>query len=103
MYWFWVPLCIAYYAFYAWMSKQQNEQGGWGIAMLLANALFPLWIIVSRYSKNLLFDGMLYDSLLSVTYVVTLICLGAHSRLTHIQWTGIVLAMAGLVIFRWER
>lgn len=88
----WVPIVIAYYACYSWMSKKNNDYGGkWLLIMFVYGALWPGWIVVSRISKRLLFDGMLFDNLMFLTYVVTLMALGAHGKFTTHQWIGLFL------------
>jgi len=90
----WVPLVVVYYIVYSWLSKQNNEFGGkWLWIALIWGAICPMWIVVSRLSKNLLFDGMLYDNLMFLTYVCTMIFLGAHARLVIHQWFGLSLVV----------
>jgi len=99
----WVPIVIVYYSILAWMSKQNNEFGGkWMYIMYIYGVVWPGWIIISRISKRLLFDGMLYDNIMFITYSVTMIFLGAHSKLTTHQWIGLGLVIIGSVMLRVE-
>lgn len=99
----WVPTVVVYYVGYSWLSKQNNDIGGkWFWFMFAYGAACPLWLIVSRISKNLLFDGVLYDNLMFLTYVGAMIFLGAHARMTAHQWVGLGLVVLGSVLLRWE-
>jgi cytochrome c biogenesis protein CcdA len=100
-YLWWVPCAVVYYGIYSWMSKQNNDIGGKWIWFAFAwGAVCPLWIVVSRISKNLLFDGMLYDNLMFLTYVGTMLFLGAGAKLAAHQWLGLAMIVAGSVLIR---
>lgn len=97
----WVPIVIIYYAFFSWFTKQNNELGGnWTFVLYLYGMFWPGWVVVSKFSKNLLFDGMLYDNIMFLTYVVTMISLGAHAKLAMHQWIGVALIVTGSVCMR---
>jgi len=99
----WVPIVVVYYVGLTWISKQNNDIGGkWLYIMYLYGAVWPGWIVVSRISKRLLFDGMLFDNLMFLTYVVTLMFLGAHGKLTTHQWVGIGFVVVGSILMRIE-
>jgi hypothetical protein len=69
----------------------------WGVGFLLS----PFWPIISRNSKNLLFDGLLYDTLLFLTYAITFMYVEQHHlnfKLTN--YLGIVIVMVGLYLIK---
>jgi len=100
-YLWWVPLTVLYYFIYTWLSKQNNVCGGkWLIIMFLFGAFAPMWLIVSRISKNLLFDGMLFDNIMFLTYVFAMIYLDSAKNLSSYQWFGLTLIVLGSVIMR---
>jgi len=97
---YWIPLIIIYAIFYAWICKNNNEIGGkWFIFALIAGC-WPLWAIVSKYTKNLLFDGFLYDFLLLVFYVGALAFLGAGESFKIIHWIGLSMCILGLILMK---
>lgn len=59
-----------------------------------------MWVIVSRISKKILFDGMLYDNLMFLTYVATMMALGAHDKMGWHQIAGLGLVVVGSVMMR---
>ena len=100
-YWLWIPLTVAYYGFYAYLSRQSNTFGGnWSLLMFITGAVCPLWLIISRSTKNLLFDGILYDTLMFLAFVLTLIVLGEGSKWGIIQYSGLFLVITGLVLLK---
>ena len=101
-YFWWIPCVVVYYAVYSWISKQNNTEVGthsWVLVLFIYGIIAP-WVIVSKFSKNLLFDGMLYDNLMFLTYVSTLLVLGAGNKFTLHQWMGLVSVVAGSMLLR---
>lgn len=97
----WVPLIIAFYSYYAYVSKLNNDSNNYNyIVWIMILGAFPGWALVSKFSKNLLFDGMLYDNIMFLTYVSTMIALGAHSKLSPHQWIGIGAVIIGSIMIR---
>ena len=97
----WIPFVIVYYCIYAWLSKQNNEFGGkWIWITYVYGAICPLWLIISRYSKNLLFDGMLYDNILFLSYIATMIFLGQANNFSTTQYIGLVLMIIGSICIK---
>ena len=104
-YYIWIPATIILFALQAWLSVKVNQQGGkwlwamYGFGIMFA-AVFPVWIYVARYSQRLLFDGALFDNLIFLTYILTLMCLGEHAKLSSYQWTGLGLVVVGSILMR---
>ena len=99
-YW-WVPCAIVMYSLYAWLTKQNNvhHTPSWFWYMWLVGAI-PLWNWVSRHSKALLTDGFLYDLVIILSYVVTLIILGEAKKFVFTQYLGLVLCLLGIVLMK---
>ena len=73
-YW-WVPLAICSYILYAWLSKRSNEDSSYiyVIYLYLIQAL-GLWPLIAKFSKNLLFDGILFDFIIITTFYLCNSC-----------------------------
>ena len=100
-YLWWPLVAIIYYATYTYVSKQVNTIGGkWMIVSYVMGICFPLWLIVSRVQKNILFDGMLYDNILTLTYIATMIYLGEANSFGSMQWAGLILVIIGSVLIK---
>lgn len=96
-----IPAVCAMYVLYAYLMKQNNvyQTAFWFWAMSIVGA-FPLWSIVSKYSKHLLFDTFIYDFCMLVAQTATLIILGSASGFSTVQWFGLGLCVAGLLLIR---
>jgi len=97
----WIPLVLAYYGLYAYLSRQSNLEGGnWSCAVFIVGAACPLWLIITRYSRNLLFDGILYDVLMFLAFTITLLGLGEGSNWGIAQYGGLFLILTGLILLK---
>jgi len=105
----WIPVVIIYYAIHTVLSKHINSTshlGAWYesgyVWALFAFGLLatPTWLIVARLSKNLVFDGMLYDNLMFLTYVITLLLLKCGDKFQVIHWVGLSFIVLGSVLMR---
>lgn len=101
--WFyaWVPIVVAYYCIGAYLSKSTNNSTAiwWLYVLFVWNAL-GIWPIVAKYSKNLLFDAMLYDAICLFAYYVTLLSLGDAKTLSIYQWVGCIMVLVGMILFK---
>ena len=103
-YWIWVPLLVLFYALYTWISRQNNLHGGkWFWITFFYGALCPIWALVSRYSTNLIFDGMLYDVLMFITYAIFMSILGAGIGFIWTQWIGVGFVIAGFALMHLDK
>ena len=95
----WVPALIVLNLISAKLSilnQSGNNKAAWGIWLI---GIIPMWVIVSRFSKNLLFDAMLYDILLVLIYSAGIIYFG-NKNLTIINYIGVGLAISGLFLVK---
>ena len=100
-YLWWIPLASLYYIGYAFLSTKANVSSSfnWPIILYLYGGIIQLWVIVSRISKNLVFDAFLYDFVLILSQTITLIIL-TNSKLSFAQILGVVLVVTGLILVR---
>jgi drug/metabolite transporter (DMT)-like permease len=59
----------------------------------------PLWAIVSRHSKNIIFDAALYDVIMFVFFLLGMVFLTKES-LNKLQWIGLFLLFTGLFLIK---
>lgn len=97
----WMPLASMLYMLYAWLLLQNKSQGGnwfWFAAVVGA---VPLWLVISHWSKNMFFDGMLYDAVMFLSYALaTAYFMGRLSSLQWTQWLGMILIIVGFFLVR---
>ena len=67
---------------------------------MTACAVIPTWSVASYFSRNLVFDSLLYDSILVVSSVVFFAYLGQTQTFAWHNWLGVMLAVAGLLLVR---
>lgn len=104
----WIPTVICYYFVYSYLSKVNNDHSDiepWYTSkylwvMSVYGLLCPFWLIISRISKNLLFDGMLYDNIMFLTYVTTMILLKSGDKFLPHHWVGLGLVVFGSILMR---
>lgn len=100
-YW-WVIVTIASSMLAGYLSYKANvsKQTSWAIYLWALNIL-PIWAIVARYSKRILFDGILYDTLLVITYTSTVLFLTNKSApLNTIQTISVIIIVLSLIVFK---
>lgn len=99
-YWSIPAVCIMY-ILYGILTKQNNmHQTALWFWLLSITGAFPLWSFVSRVSKNLLMDGLLYDFFMLIAYVGTLIFLGEAKAFSMVQWLGMACCVTGLLLMK---
>ena len=101
----WIPLVIAYYVVYAWVSKHNSvDTTVWYASkwfwIIIGMGVFPGWAIVSRVTTNLIFDGFLYDLLMVLGFYGMLLFVGEAESFCMSQWIGFVLTLVGLFLLR---
>lgn len=100
----WMPIAASVYALYAWLILQDKAipNSKWFWLAWIIGAL-PLWLVTSRWSKNIFFDGMLYDCVMIVSYALaTAYFTGKLSSLGPVQWSGMVLIIVALWMIRYK-
>jgi hypothetical protein len=100
-YLWWVPLVCLFYVGYAWLSIKNNSSNDLKYMWILYGygAAIQLWAIVSKISKNLMFDNFLYDFLMTISIAAVLILM-RNLIPTPMQITGLILCIAGLALLR---
>jgi hypothetical protein len=102
LYYWWVPSTFLFYAVYSWFSVKSNQTGEikWAYIAYALGALCPFWIVVARYSKNLIFDGLLYDNMILGGFLVTTTALGVGIGFSTHNWVGVGLVVAGFILMK---
>jgi len=69
----------------------------WSVAFL------PLWPVVSNYSKSLIFDGILFDVLMVVTYTIAIIIFTKSFETLKIHnYLGLLIVVFGLFLIKYK-
>jgi hypothetical protein len=95
----WVPVLIALHIIASKLSIVNQAGNNKAAAWMWVIGALPIWIAISRYSTHILFDAMLYDTLLVIVYTIGIAYFG-NSILTITNMIGIGLMFAGLVMVK---
>ena len=99
-YFIWIPVEIVFYSVVAYLSKKNNNNPQlkrFFVAMVCLN-LIPLWSFVAPDSKNLAFDGLLYDTITVLVMTVVLALLGSGSSFQKQNWLGVGVIIVGFIL-----
>ena len=98
----WIVAVAAVMALSSWFSVQQNATGGkaWFFATW-ALGVIPLWALISRYSKDLVSDAVIYDSVVAIVYYIALVWFtGQWATLRWWQVAGFLMTLAGTFLVK---
>lgn len=101
-YW-WIPVIIVYNIIYAWLSMKNSADTGNGWLLVnLAWGCLTLWSIVSKYTakEDMVFNALLYDMVILIAFQVGMVMFGATAKFNIYNWTGMMIAIFGLFIFK---
>ena len=75
---------------------------GWGIAAMLTTSLSGslLWYCISQSSDNRYLDGVRYDLIIMMAYLLVPILMGWAPHLSNRAIVGLVLAVTGALIMK---
>jgi len=99
-YW-WAFAVFIWYLIYHIFSKLNNDfkNSIWFWATMISG-LCPLWAWVSKYSKNIVFDGIFYNFLIIMSFFFAMLMTNATKPFSLLNYVGFVLAIAGLILLR---
>lgn len=95
----WIPVLIIISLISSKLTILNQAGNNKAAFIMWVLSLLPVWIIVSRYSKNILFDAMLYDVLIVFIYAIGLIYFG-HKILSPLNYIGVGLVLLGLTFIK---
>jgi uncharacterized membrane protein len=95
----WIPLLIVIHFISAKLSITNQTGDNKAAFIIWLLGCLPLWVFVSRVSKNIIFDALLFDFLIAVIYVATFVFF-SHKPLTSFNYFGIVFVLVGLILIK---
>ena len=102
-YYIWVPLICIMMILNSWLSVNNNAVGGkwtWIYLVYSIASVIP-WVFISKDSKTLTFDSLLYDILVTVFYYAGILYFThSISKLSNYQIIGFGLIMLGMILFK---
>lgn len=97
----WVPFVTLLYVIQSWLTIQNNNHGGKWFWIFFLASLFTPWVLISKFSKDIMFDAMIFDAILVLSYTLGLLYFtNSFSKFSYPQWIGIFLILVGMVVFK---
>jgi hypothetical protein len=98
----WILPLILICSLGAYCSKLSNDKVPYGATYVFLVSIFCalVWVWVSKVSKNLLMDSVIFDVVVCVVYAGAYAYLGFASGFTWYNWAGLFAAMVGLVMMK---
>lgn len=97
----WIPITFLWYFAYGWISKVNNDLSGGAILwVILIGGLCPMWVVVSRISKNLYMDGLVFGFLMTSSYIAALTVFGEAVDFYARHWVGVAGMFAGIELLK---
>lgn len=93
-YWY-VPIIFLSYSFLAYVSNKHNFWVIWALGAI------PYWALVNKYSKDVVYDGIVFDLVVTVSYTVSILYFTrSFYKLEASNYFGLALVFFGLYIFK---
>ncbi len=100
-YFIWVPFVTILFIIQSWLTVKNNTDGGMWFWIYFVSSLVTPWVLISKYSKDIILDAMIFDSILVVTYSVGLLYFtNSLTKLSFYQYVGCFLIGAGIFLFK---
>jgi uncharacterized membrane protein (GlpM family) len=98
----WTILLVGLMAFSAYTSNKLSiEKNTINFVINWLIPLVPTWALIVLYSKRLVFDGLLFDILLTVAYTFFILYFtNSFTSLKIHNYMGLLLILLGLIMFK---
>lgn len=100
-YFLWIPVMLLGNFLYCYIAVKFNQVDFLRtyLYMVLCGAI-PTWSLATYWSRNLIFDGLLYDSLLIISSPFLLMLFGQAENFDLINWIGVATTFLGLILVK---
>lgn len=99
----WIPIVSIYYMLYNYVGYRNNtEDTSTWVYTMIVMSVFQFWVLISKYSTNLVRDGMIYDLIILLSFPLTMWLVGNFEGLKSSQLIGIGMIVGGFVLFKLE-
>lgn len=96
VYYWWIPTLVLMMVYNAYLSSKASSSTLSFILLCIVGAM-PLWAVVAKFSRNVMIDAMIYDSIVGIVYGIAIMYFSSQS-LTWNVIIGSVLCMVGVII-----
>jgi hypothetical protein len=100
-YYIWTPLVALLYVLQAFLTVKTNLYGGKWTWIMLFFSVLPPWVLISRHSKNLVLDAMIFDAILVIAYSFGLLHFtNSWAKFEWYNWLGFGMMILGVFVFK---
>lgn len=100
----WIPFTIVFMFFNMWasyLSNQHPDEIRWFFINWFVFACTPVWAVIALYSKDLVFDALLFDITIVISCAIfTMYFTNKFISLNIYEGIGIVTIIIGFLIFK---
>lgn len=98
----WIIFLILVSILSAYCAKLCNTKVPYGSIYVFISSIIGslIWVWVTKISKNLIFDSILYDTILVITFTLSFVFLKYGQFFTILNWIGVILAIIGLILMK---
>lgn len=101
LFYLWIPALIILCVAEAYVGVISNNSKDWKWFFICWVLMFPpMWPLISRYSKNIIRDGLIFDALSTSIYLIVPVCMGLAKDFSWAQWAGVGLIFTGLILMK---
>lgn len=95
----WLCLCIPIYILHAYVSNLNSISNGKYTLLLYLTGIIPVWTFMSAHSKDVAFDGILFDVIVLLTYAIS-INIFANRHFNTTNWIGLGIIIIGILMVK---
>jgi hypothetical protein len=98
----WVIFLIASSLLGAYCAKLSNSHIPYGSLYVFLCSLIGMfiWVWLTRVSKNLIFDSLLFDIVMTISFTAGFVLLKYGSTFHLANWIGLAFAVLGLMLMK---
>lgn len=99
-YWWTVPVAVLYFLVAYTTHRSNVNGGGWFYVNWLFGVL-PVWPLLARYSKDIVFDSFVFDASMIIAYTISILYFTkSFQKFGPYQYAGCLVILAGLALFK---
>jgi hypothetical protein len=100
-YFVWIPLTLVFNFITCWIAVRYNQTSFLkNYLLMVAISWIPTWSLASYVSKNLIFDGMLYNTIMIVSSPLIMMYLGQANKFSNLNYVGVFFTIVGLYLIK---
>jgi hypothetical protein len=98
----WLPIVALEYFLCGWLTfKNSNGAAPVWFWLSWGASVIPIWPLISKYSKDLVRDGLIFDVTMTLVYTTSILYFTkSFSKFGANQYLGLLCVMGGMYLFK---